>query len=160
MDSDIIKRRQRELSKQQAIYVAKRETGASREASAIFAGYPANQKAGEQVEESPVVQAELEKARAALVKATGLTRESIAQMMMDAVEMARVMADPQAMIRGAAELAKLLGLNAPEVKKHLHSLDKDSREAIRGMTDEELHRLKNGRLIEGEATRVDDTQAD
>jgi hypothetical protein len=151
MDDVFIKRRHRELSKQQAMYVAKRETGASREVSAIFA---AGQKAGDQVEESPVVQEELAKARADLAKRTGITREDIASGLQEAIDMARTMADPQAMIRGYSEMAKLLGLNAPEVKKHLHGVDPETRDAIKRMTDADLHRLAKGTVIDGTATVV------
>lgn len=148
MDQDLIARRRRELSKQQAMYVAARERGLPRQKSAVMAGYADVDKAGEQVEKSEKVQDELAKARAALIKSTGKTREDIAQVMLDAIEMARTMADPQAMIRGAAELAKLLGLNAPETKKHLHMLDAESKALLQSMPDDQLHQLAKGRLLE------------
>lgn len=151
----MIKRRQRELSKQQAIYVAARERGIPREKSAIMAGYPEGQQAGAQVESYPTVQAELEKARQDLAKKTGVTREEIVEILQDAVQLARTMADPQAMIRGASELAKLLGLNAVEVKKVLHGLDPESRAALKALSDDELHKIAKGRVIEGEVTVVE-----
>lgn len=153
-----MQRRHRELSKQQAMYIAKRETGASREQSAIFAGYPAGQEAGKQVESSELVQKELARARAQLAKKTGITREDIVEILLDAIRDAKTMADPQAMIRGASELAKLLGLNAPETKKVLHELGPGAAQAMKALSDEELHRIARGRVVEGEYTRVNDVQ--
>ena len=160
MDQVHIKRRQRELSKQQAIYVAKRETGASQEQSAIFAGYPAGQKRGANVEKYPTVQRELSIARAELAKSTGLTKEDILEGLKKAAEMAQVMADPQAMVRAWSEIGKMLGYYAPEVKKVLHGLDAESRAAIKALPDEELHKLARGRLIEGECKDVTETRPD
>jgi len=156
MDQANIKRRHRELSKQQAIYIARRETGATREASAIFAGYPAGQKAGDQVEKSLVVQEELARAREELATTSGITREDVLAGLKDAAELAKTMADPQAMVRAWAELGKLLGFYAPEVKKVLHGLDEESRKAIESMPDSELFKLAGGRVIEGESKRVAD----
>lgn len=154
MDQDLIKRRQRELSKQQAIYVAARERGGNREQSAILAGYPAGQEAGKQVEKSELVQAELAKARTEMVASSGITKEQVVNGMMEAAEMAKTMADPQAMVRAWSELGKLLGHYAPEIKKVVHGLDAESRDAIRRLDDTELHKLAKGRIIDSTATEV------
>jgi hypothetical protein len=156
MDRDLVKRRQRELSKQQAVYVAHRERGLPRQKSAILAGYADVDKAGEQVEQSEVVQRELEKARTSLVAATGITKEDVAQGLKEAADMAKTMADPQAMVRAWSELGKLLGHYAPEVKKHLHGIDKETRDAIQKLSDAELLRLANGRVIDSTAVEVKD----
>lgn len=156
MDRDLVKRRQRELSKQQAMYVAHRERGLPRQQSAIMAGYADVDKAGEQVEKSPAVKDELAKARAELAEATGTTREDIARMLKDAYDVATTMADPGAMVRAAAELGKLLGHYAPEVKKHQHELGEGTLRALERMSDSELLKLTHGRIIEGEAEVVKD----
>ena len=154
MDQDLVKKRHRELSKQQAIYVAARETGKNREQSALLAGYPAGQDAGKQVEKSPVVQEELMKARAEMAEVTGVTREDIVGGLLAAYNIAKTMADPGAMVRAMAELGKMMGHYAPEIKKHLHGMDPADREAIQKLTDNELHRLAKGRVIDVEATVV------
>ncbi len=160
MDEDLIKNRRSELSARQAAYVKNRAKGLPKQESAILAGYSEDrEKAGAQVERSEVVQRELAKARAETARAVNTTKEDIAQMIIDAVEMARVMADPQAMVRGASELAKLLGHNAPEVKKHVHDLSPESKEALahlRQLPDADLQRLAKGRVIEGTAVEVKD----
>lgn len=150
MDEDLIRKRQRELSKQQAIYVANRERGVSREQSAILAGYPEGSARGAKVEKSVTVQEELEKARQQLVEFTGITKEDVAAGLLTAANLAQTMADPQAMVRAWSELGKLLGHYAPEVKKHVHGLDEESRRALKGLPDDELHKLAKGKVIEGE----------
>lgn len=161
MDQDLIKRRQRELSKQQAIYVAARERGNNREQSAIMAGYAEGQDAGKQVEKSALVQEELAKARAELAATAGITREEVLAGMQEAALMAKVMADPQAMVRAWSEIGKLLGFYAPEVKKHVHGLDAASRDALKQLTDADLHKIAKGRVIdvtpEGEVNGVSET---
>lgn len=154
MDQDLIKKRQREMSKQQAIYVAARERGGNREQSAIMAGYAAGQDAGKQVERSELVQVELAKARTEMADAAGITRQEVLDGMKEAADMARVMADPQAMVRAWSEIGKLLGFYAPEVKKHLHGLDSESRDAIRKLDDAQLHKLAKGRVIDNGTQEV------
>lgn len=157
MESSHIKRRHRELSKQQAIYVANRERGVPRIESAILAGYK-DDTSVTQIEKSPVVSAELERARRAMAKSTGVTRDDIAKGLMDAAEMARTMADPAAMVRAFSELGKLLGHYAAEKKTVEHELGVKTREALKAMTDAELHRIAQGRVIEGESKDVSDAE--
>lgn len=159
MDEDIIKRRQRELSKNQAMYVARRAAGGSKEQSAIFAGYPAGQKAGDQVEESVTVQDELAKARDEMKNATGITREDVLAGLQEAAMFAKLMADPQAMVRAWSEIGKMLGFYAPEVKKVEHNFGKETREVLRNMNDQELLQLAKGRVIEGESRVVTDAES-
>jgi hypothetical protein len=154
MDEDLIKKRRQELSKNQAIYVAKRATGASKQQSAVFAGYADVEKAGDQVETSVKVQEELARARADTAGAVGVTKEHIAQWLKEAFDMAKLMADPQAMVRAAAELGKMLGHYAPEVKKVVHGLDAASLALIKAMPDHELHKLAKGRIVDGESKVV------
>jgi len=154
MEEAAVKRRRRELSKQQAIYVAKRATGASKQQSAIFAGYSDVEKAGDSVEASTVVQTELAKARADTARTVEVTKEDIAFMLAEAYAMAKLMADPQAMVRAAAELGKMLGHYAPEVKKHLLGMDQETKDAIKQLSDHDLLRLARGRVINGESKVV------
>lgn len=153
MDSEHIKRRQKELSKQQAIYAAHRERGASQRQSAIMAGYSKAEETGvvaNRVENLPAVQSELQKAREAIAKSSGITKEEVLQGLKDAAEMARTMADPQAMVRAWSEIGKMLGHYAEEKKKVTHELGADTIEALRGLPDSELLKLAKGRVIEGE----------
>ena len=158
MDADLIRRRHRELSAQQAMYVKNRARGLPRQQSAVMAGYADVDKAGEQVEKSPDVQAELAKIRAETAANLDITKEDVARMLKDAFDMAVTMADPQAMVRAAAELGKMLGHYAPEVKKHLHGLDQESKDALQRLSDADLLRLSRGRVIDSTATEVKDPE--
>lgn len=152
MDQDLIKKRQRELSKQQAIFVAARERGVPRRESAIMAGYKVDEsgKGPAQVEKSKAVSTALALARQELAQKTGITKEEVLQGLKDAAEMARVMADPQAMVRAFSEIGKMLGFYEPEKKVVEHQVGKQTMEALRMLSDEELLKLAKGRVIEGE----------
>lgn len=154
MDEDLIKKRRKELSKQQAMYVAYRERGHTKQKSAVLAGYADVDKAGYAVEKSLTVQEELEKARREVAEKTGITRDDVVAGMLEAVEMAKVMGDPQSLIRAWSEIGKIHGHYAPELKRHVHGLDKESREALKAMPDNELRRLAKGRVIDVEVSEA------
>lgn len=156
MDEAHIKRRQSELSKQQAIYVAARAKGHTKQDSAIMADYKPEQNGVVKVERSEKVQTALTEARAETAKALKITKEDIAQGFLDAAAMARVMADPQAMVRAYAELGKMLGMYAEEKKKVTHEIGEKTLEAMRLLPDHEVAKLAKGRIIEGESTEVKD----
>jgi hypothetical protein len=153
MDDEQVKRRQRELSKQQAIYVANRTKGLPKEQSALIAGYKGAENGGgvaQAIEASPAVQQALAIIGGDTAKALGIKRADVAAGLLEAAALAKTMADPSAMVRALAELGKMLGFYAPEVKRHLHDVNPHSvREAISGMSDDELMRLARGRPIEG-----------
>lgn len=154
MDSSHIKRRQAELSKQQAIYVAQRAKGHTKQESAIMADYKPSENSVVKVERSEKVQTALTEARAETAKAIKVTKEDIAQGFLDAANMARVMADPQAMVRAYAELGKMLGMYAEEKKKVTHELGEKTLDAMRQLPDHELAKLAKGRIIDGESKEV------
>lgn len=161
MDSEHIKRRQKELSKQQAIYAAHRERGVSQRQSAIMAGYKLVDDSGTgatRLENLPQVQEELKKAREELALKTGITKEEVLQGLKEAADMAKVMADPQAMVRAWSEMGKMLGYYAEEKKKVTHELGSQTIEALRGLPDSELLKLAKGRVIEGEVLEKKEEQ--
>lgn len=162
MDSDHIKRRQKELSKQQAIFVAARERGVPKKESAIMAGYKVGDSGRDvlDIEKGEAVQRELAKAREAMAKNTGLTREDVLAGLKSAAEMASTMADPQAMVRAWSEIGKMLGFYEPEKKKVTHELGKATLEALKTLPDSELLKLAKGRVIEGEFKEVPDDGPD
>ncbi len=59
------------------------------------------------------------------------------------------------MVRAWSELGKMLGFYAPEVKKVIHGLSEESRDAIRRLDDAELHKLAKGRIIDSTAVRIE-----
>lgn len=147
----------RKLSQRQTEYVENRARGLSREQSAILAGYPAGQEAGKQVEAQTSVSVELAKIREMMAKDSGVTREDIVQMLLDAGALAKFQGDATGLVAAARELGKMLGFYAPEVKKTLHGVDKASlKKALSDMSDEELYKIANARTLEGEAKRITD----
>lgn len=145
------------LTGQQKTYVENVAKGVSQSRSAILAGYaPGGADVNvSRIEASPTVQQELARIRAETAKNSGVTKEDVVQMLMDAAQMAKMMADPQGLVAAARELGKMLGFYAPEVKKVTHGLDKNSlKQVLSEMTDDELQRVANARAIEGIATEV------
>lgn len=145
-------------------YVQARAKGQSRGQSAIIAGYAVEgleSPALSKIEGTPTVQERLAEIRAETAKNTKVTKEDVVQMLLDAAEMARVMADPNGMVAAARELGKMLGFYAPEVKKVTHGLDKGSlRQVMEELSDEDLQRLANSRAITSTATRVLEDKSD
>lgn len=155
MEEAHIKRRHRELSKQQAIYAAQRAKGATKQESAIMAGYHVDKDRHVQAEDSQIVKAELARLRAETVKATGISKEDIAQGLLEAALLAKTMADPSAMVRAYSELGKMLGHYAPEKKILEHEMGSKTLEAMRALPDAQLAQLAKGRVIEGEVLHVE-----
>ena len=86
---------------------------------------------------------------------TGVTKEEVVGMLVDAGQMARLVGDPTGLVAAARELGKMLGFYAPEVKKTLHGLDKGTlKKALEELSDEELHKLAHAKVIDGESVRV------
>lgn len=140
----------------QKAYVESRAKGMDKVQSALLAGYAPGPE-GVKVESSLTVQEQLKKIRAETAANTGITKEEVVQMLMDAAAMAKLMADSQGLVAAARELGKMLGFYAPEIKRVTHGLDKNSLRAVLDeMTDEDLIRLANARAIEGEVRVLDD----
>lgn len=142
----------KELTKKQKGYVENVTKGISKERSAIMAGATINAVAC--MDASPKVQTEIARIRAEVLAHVGITREDIADMLMEAAGYARIIGDPMALIAAARELGKLLGHYAPE-KKPIGAIDKnDLRKALKDMNDEDLFKLAHTKVIDGEFTRM------
>lgn len=103
------------------------------------AGYAAPTDAARRLREHPLVAQYLRVIYDHLQKEANIDRKKISKILTDAVDMARTEADPTAMIRGGAELGKLHGLYAPEVKKLELSGNKARlKTALEGLSTEEL----------------------
>lgn len=75
-----------------------------------------------------------------------LTRQDVLAGILEAIEMARVMADPAAMLAGYRDLARMCGFNEPEVHRVEASPSASAAMArFVAMTDEELAALVLGR---------------
>lgn len=94
-------------------------------------------------------------ARGELSSAAQVERADVLAGFLDAIQLARTMADPTAMISGWREVGKMLGLYEPEVKKiELTAGQAALRGKLEVMTDEELLAISEGVTLEGESRRV------
>ena len=149
----------RKPTKQQQAYIDARAKGVSTTQSALIAGYaPGGSEPNEtRIENSLTVQEQLAAIRKEVATNTGITKEEVVGMLMNAADMAKMMADPMGLVAAARELGKMLGFYAPEVKKVTHGLDKGSlRALLEEMSDEDLARIANAKAIEGEVKRLPD----
>lgn len=147
----------RKLTPLQRAYIAERARGMTKIDSAIMAGYSGTHEVAKQVEESDAVQQELARIRAETAKNANVTKEMVAQWLIEAVELAKRLSDPGGMVAASRELGKLLGHYAPEVKKIEKAINKaDMKRALEDLSDEELRAITRGRVVEGKFTVVED----
>lgn len=114
---------------------------------------------GSTMAKRPLVAQYMQDKRNELSDALQIRRADVVEGIKDAIEMARISADPMAMIRGWSEIAKILGLNAPEVKKLEISVGaRNTLTKYASLSDEELIAIVEGRApapaIDGEYTDV------
>lgn len=105
--------------------------------AALVAGY-----SGGTPPKSEDVRLAVAEARKEIADIVQIKRADMVAVMLDAIDMARLLADPQAMIKGASELSKMLGFYEPEVKKvELTAPQMRNRTRLMAMSDEDLLRL-------------------
>lgn len=125
--------------------------GASDSEAARVAGYnPGN---AFRVMRQETVQQILAESRAEIEELTTLKRLDVLNMFLEAIDMARVLADPGQMINGADKIAKMMGYYAPETKRIELTTDQGVLQSkFQQMTDQELLEIAAGRarVIDGE----------
>lgn len=142
----------------QAIYADKITNGETERKSAILAGYADRDTGVPSPAKSEVVKEEIARIRTEVINQTGVKKEAIVELFMEAANMARIMADPMGMVAAGREVGKMLGFYAPETKKILTGVDKEQlKKVLKDLSDEQLYEMKQGRIIDGEATIVGDT---
>lgn len=115
-----------------------------------------HQHVGKKIKTSLDVQEALAKARSELSTVTQIKRADAIAGIMEAIEMAKLCADPASMIRGWAEIAKMLGFYAPETKKiEITNATGNMIKKYEQLSDEELYQLAHGNTIEGEFKRTE-----
>lgn len=147
------------LTESQEAFVEGVLDGKSRGQAALDAGY-SSPSASSTIAKSEAVQVALSERRAELSSATQITRAGVLNGILDAIEMARLMADPTAMLTGYRDISKMMGYNAPEVKKvEIRDTSDRLHRRMQALSDEDLLKIINGEadmdVIEGEARRVD-----
>lgn len=127
------------LTEKQRAYVDARGRGKGRRSAAAEAGYADPENNARQVERLPQIQAAIDREHANTRLVTGLKRSDIVAGIQEAIEQAKMLADPTAQIAGWRELAKMHGYYAPEVKKiEIAGNLRQRRDALEALTDEQL----------------------
>ena len=142
------------INERQEAYVEGILDGKTKSEAALDAGY-AHATASAAIERQASVQQALAERREELSSATQITRAGVLNGILDAIEMARTMSDPQAMLAGFRDISKMMGYNAPEVKKvEVTASQGRLRHKMESLSDEDLLRLASGEgvddVIEGE----------
>ena len=99
------------------------------------------------------VQMLIEEARREISNITTLKRIDVMNLFLEAIDMARTMADPANMINGADKIAKMLGYYAPETKRLELTMDQNLlQNKLRSLSDDELADLASSRatVVDGE----------
>jgi hypothetical protein len=125
--------------------------GLSNQAAAEAAG----RQNGSHMANVPKIQAEIAKARAMISDATTLRRVDTINGILDAIQMAKLISDPTAVIRGWVEIGKILGHYAPEVREvHVSMGQARIKSKLEGMSDEDLLRLSEEAVLVVDAETV------
>lgn len=125
--------------------------GKSKSVAARAAGYhPSNV---DNVMRQEEVQHYLDEARKELTDVSSLKRVDVLNIFMEAIDMARTLADPCQMINGADKVAKMMGYYAPEtLKLEVEQNSKSLANKFRQLSDAELYEIAANRakVIDGE----------
>lgn len=138
-------------AKQQKIVEAKLE-GKTDFGAVRAVGHTGNSSAAARTEE---VKQALAIARSEITSQTTLTRLDVIDGILDAIQLARLAAEPASMIQGYDKLAKIMGFYAPETIKVEVSVSQERlRQKMESMSDEDLLRMAEGHTVDGEFTVV------
>lgn len=119
-------------------YINLRITGFTPRQAALQAGYK-SKRDYMKWEDDPYVQEQITLHVKRTRKEAVYTRDKVMEIVEDAVEVARIIADPTAMIRGAQEFNKMQGYYAPEKKEVFVSVEHTQRlQQMEEMSEEEL----------------------
>lgn len=140
------------LTESQAAYVEAVLDGKPKREAALEAGYAVSLVENPYIiDRSAAVKHALQSARSELSTAAQMKRADLVLLLVEAIDMGRIMGDPMAMIAGAREVGKMLGLYAPEKKEIDLTMNQARlRDKFNDMSDEELIHI-----IEGEHVRLD-----
>jgi phage terminase small subunit len=142
--------------KQKAFVEGVTREGKSKVAAARDAGYSTPRTAIQKLDTSPVVQKAIATERRAHEEELNMTRKKVVDGLMEAVDMARVKADPLSMVAGWREVAKICGYYEPV--KHKVEVSVNGQvllHQITSMSDEDLLKLADeANVIDGEFTAL------
>lgn len=134
--------------------------GLTQTAAARAAGFAHPGQQALELLDNPKVQKAIATERAAYAQSSGMTKQKVIDGLAEAIDLARITADPTAMIGGWREIGKLCGFYEPTKTKIEVSLQgKVLVERLNTMTDEELLALADQQpdALEGEFHVIDES---
>ena len=123
----------------QELFCQYKAMGMSTERAHQMAGYKPHHSNAYNMYQRPEIQARIAELQKINREMADLSRKDVMAIVADAIAMARLQADPTAMLRGANELNKMLGYHMPE--KVVHEIGEDSKRfvaSLKNMSDEEM----------------------
>lgn len=146
--------KQGEIREQHKVFADAILEGHTQSDAARAAGY--HPTTASHVMRNEEVQDYLAQARAEISDISTLKRVDVLNIFMDAIEMARTLADPANMINGADKVAKMMGYYAPEaIKLEVTGNHATLASKFKQLSDEELYDIaaKKARVVDGEVVR-------
>lgn len=144
------------LTEQERRFVDAFCSGMNQTQAARAAGYSEPTSGGVRLMKRPAVLAAIERERAALAEQARVKREDVIEGFKEAIDMARTLQDPVAMIAGWREVGRVLGHYEPEKKKVEISINGQvALQQLEALPDAEL-----AKLIEGEVIDVAEEEAE
>ena len=143
--------KQAEIEEKHRIFANAIMEGASPSDAARAAGY--HPSSALKVMRQEDVQRALVAARQEITEATTIKRLDVLNIMIEAIDMARTLADPATMIKGASEIGKMMGYYEPEKVDINVNLDQNVFHAkLKQLSDAELLEIASGRakVVDGE----------
>lgn len=131
------------------------ESGSKSKAARAAGYHPSNV---DNVMRQEDVQEYLQEARSQIEDVSTLRRVDVMNIFLEAIDMARTLADPGQMINGADKVAKMMGYYAPEtLKLEVEQNSKALTNKFRQLSDAELYEIAAGRakVIDGEVINED-----
>ena len=131
-------------------------------AAARLAGFNQPATAANSLMKNPKVLAAIAEERAEYAKASGMTKRKVIEGFAEAIDLARIKADPVAMIAGWREIGKMCGFyEATKTKVEVSVQGQVLIQRLNTMSDEELLALVEGdpSILEGEFYVVDDASS-
>jgi phage terminase small subunit len=148
-EKSIVTKREEIQAKQKA-YADALVMGATKKDAALAAGYHPSSMSNVQRQEE--VQLLVNEARSELRDISTIKKLDVLDIMIEAIDMARTLADPAQMINGAREVGRMMGFYEPETIKIEHNVNHNVMATkFKQMTDEELYAIasKQAKVVEG-----------
>lgn len=149
------------LTEQQRVFVTfYAEHGLNGSAAARHAGYSNPGKAAQDLLKNPKIQHAVAIEREKTAEVSKMSRQKVIDGFVEAIEMARVKADPLVMISGYREIGKMCGFYEPSrLQVEVSVQGKIALDRLSQMTDEELLKIaqeSGEEILDGEFVEIED----